>query len=79
MCKLLFHILKIDKNPSLFESKKVQIVVLSEEGYSAREISAKIRCSKTVMHTAFANFNINGSYKDFNRSTRPMKIFSELI
>ena len=39
-------------------------MLLSREGYSEQEISAKIHCSKTAVHTAFANFNNHGSYKD---------------
>ena len=48
-------------------------MVLSKEGYSEREISAKIRvcCSKTAVHTALENFNKYGSYKDLNRSGPP--------
>ena len=49
-------------------------MVLSKEGYSKREISAKIRCSKSAVHTAISNFNNYGSHKDLNRSGRPMKI-----
>jgi len=48
-------------------------VVLSKEGYSEREISTKICCSKTAVHTALENFNKCGSYKDLNRSGRPKK------
>ena len=48
-------------------------MVLSKEGYSEREISARIYCSKTAVHTVSANFNNHVSYKDLNRSGRPMK------
>ena len=61
------------KKSSLSETKRAQIVVLSEEGYSEREISAKMQCSKTAVHTALKNFNNYGSYKDLKRSGRPKK------
>ena len=61
------------KKSSLSETKRAQIVVLSEEGYSEREISAKMQCSKTAVHTALENFNNYGSYKDLKRSGRPKK------
>ena len=61
------------KKSSLFETKRSQIVVFTKEGYSERKISAKIGCSKTAVHLAIANFYNYGSYKDLNRSGRPMK------
>ena len=51
----------------------------STEGYSEEEISAKIRCSKTAVHTAIKNFNNYGSNKDFNKSGRLMKTSPEMI
>ena len=57
MYKLLFHILKIGKKSSLSETKRSQIVVLRKGGYSERETSAKICCSKIAVHTGIANFN----------------------
>ena len=57
----------------LSEIERSRIVVLSKEGYSEREISAKIRRSKAAVHTVIANFNNCGSYKDLNRSGRFMK------
>ena len=60
------------KKSSLSETKSFQTVVFSKEGNTEREISAKMRCSKTAMHTEFVNFNNYGSYKDLNRSGRPM-------
>ena len=49
MFKLLFQILKIGKKSSLVESKRLQIVVLSMEGYSEREsvqrfVAARLLC-----------------------------------
>ena len=54
-------------------------MVLSKESYSEQEISAKFHCSKTALHTAFANFNNYGSYKDLNRSGRPIKRYTKMI
>ena len=56
------------KKLSLSKITMFQIVISSKEGYSEREINAKIRCSKTALHTVTANFNNYGSYKDLNRS-----------
>ena len=44
------------KKSSLSETKMSQIVVLTKEEYSEREISAKICCNNTAVHTATANF-----------------------
>ena len=67
------------KISSLSKTKTSQIVILSKEGYlepkksASARISAKIRCSKTAVHTAIANFNNYESYKQLNISGRPMK------
>ena len=79
MYKLLFQILKMGKKSSISETKRSQIVVLSKKCHSEREISAKIRRSKTAVHTAIANFNNYESCKDLNRSGRPMKTSREMI
>ena len=48
-------------------------MVSRNKGYSETAISAKMHCSKTVVHIAIANFNNYWSYKDLNRSGKPMK------
>jgi len=61
------------KKLSISETERAQIVVSSKEGYSEREVSAK-----TAVHTTIANFNY-GSYKDLNKSWRPIKTYPEII
>lgn len=61
------------KNPSLKPEKRAQIVLLKEEGYSEREISQKLVCSKTAVHQALVKFQASGQYCDDSRSGRPRK------
>ena len=67
------------KKLSLSETKRSQSEVSSKKGYLEREISKKIHCSKTAVHTAMEDFNNYGSYKDLNRSGRPMKRSHKMI
>ena len=61
------------KKSSLFETKKAQIVVLSQKGYSEREVGAAMRNSQTAMHTVLESFFNYGRYKDSKRSGMPKK------
>ena len=54
-------------------------MILSTEGYSELINQCKDCCSETAVHTAIANFNYYGSYKDLNKSGRPMKTSPKMI
>ena len=57
-CELdAFSVLGNRQKSSLSETERAQIVVLSQEGYSKRKISAKMRCNKTAVQTSLKNFN----------------------
>ena len=43
------------------------------EGYIERDIAAKLRCSKTAVHSAIVIFNADGTFYDRKRSGRPRK------
>lgn len=61
------------KKSSLSENKRAKIVTLFNEGYSERQISVKVSCSKTAVHTAIVNFKTSGSFRDKKRCGRPRK------
>ena len=56
-----------------------KIFVLSKEGYSEQEISAKMRCIEAAVYRVVANFNNYRSCKDLNRSGKPMEASPEII
>ena len=55
------------KKTSISEEKQAQINLLSEEGYSERQISIRLGVSKTAVHQAIAKFQKYGIY--MNRKT----------
>ena len=61
------------KISSLSENKRAKIVTLCNEGYSERQISVKVSCCKTAVHTAIVNFKTSGSFRDKKRCGRPRK------
>ncbi len=61
------------KKSSLTEVLRAQIVTLHGEGYTERDISAKLRYSKTAVHNAIVKFNTDGTFRDSKRSGRPRK------
>ena len=61
------------KKSSLSDNKRAKIVTLFNEGYSERQISVKVSCCKTAVHTAIVNFKISGSFRDKKRCGRPRK------
>ena len=64
------------KRTSILEEKRAQINLLSEEGYSERQISIRLGVSKTATHQAIAKFQKYGIYTDRKRSGRPLKTSS---
>ena len=61
------------KRTSLLAEKLAQINLLSEEGYSERQISIRLGVSKTAVHQAIAKFQKYGIYTDRKRRGRPLK------
>ena len=61
------------KKSSVSENKRAKIVTLFNEGYSERQISVKVSCCKTAVHTAIVNFKTSGSFRDKKRCGRPRK------
>ena len=61
------------KKSSLSDNKRAKIVTLFNEGYSERQISVKVSCCKTTVHTAIVNFKTSGSFRDKKRCGRPRK------
>ena len=49
------------KKATLSKVERVQIVILSKERLSEREISKRISCSKTAVHQAIIKFKNFGS------------------
>ena len=64
------------KKTSISEERRAQINLLSEEGYSERQISIRQGVSKTAVHQAIAKFQKYGIYTDRKRSGRPLKTSS---
>ena len=50
---------------------------LHGEGYSERDIAAKLRRSNTAVHNAVVKFNADGTFHDRKRSGRPQKTTSK--
>jgi len=48
-----------------------KILILYEEGYTERQISDKLKFSKTAIHQAVARFKRFGSFQDLSRTGRP--------
>ena len=61
------------KKCSLTEVERGQIVAFHKEGYTERQIGAKLGFSKTAVHQALVKFSRSGSYSDAKRSGRPRK------
>ena len=59
----------MDKIFALGEVRKAQIVTLHGEGYTERDIAAKLRCSKTAVHVV--KFSADGRFPDRKTSGRP--------
>ena len=53
----VFSVLENRQKVFYFDTKRTQIVVLSEERYFEQEIRAKMHCSKSAAHTALEIFN----------------------
>ena len=64
------------KKTSILEEKQAEINLLSEKGYSERQISIRLGVSKTAVHQAIAKFQKYGIYTDRKRSGRPLKTSS---
>ena len=64
------------KKTSILTENRVQINLLSEEGYSERQISIRLGVSKTTVHQAIAKFQEYSIYTDRKRSGRPLKTSS---
>lgn len=54
----------------LSESKRAQIVLLNEEGYTERQIANRMSVSKTAVHKTLVRYRKNGCYSSLPRSGR---------
>ena len=61
------------RSKSLSEVVRAQIIVLRQEGYTERDISKRLRCSKTAVHNSMVKFNQTGSYAEAAKPGRPRK------
>ena len=59
------------KKRGLSVAERAKIVTLNEEGYSERQISKKLKFSKTAIHSAIVKFQNFGSFQDLHSSGRP--------
>jgi len=50
---------------------RLKIIILHEKGYSERQISDKLKFSKTLIHQAVARLKMFGSLQDLSRTGRP--------
>ena len=58
---------------SLHPCNGQKIVTLRGEGYTERDVAAKFRCSKTVVHNAIVKFSAYGTFHDRKRPGHPRK------
>ena len=56
-----------------WEVRRAQIVTLYGEGYTERDIAAKLRCSKTAVHNAIIKSSVDSTFRDRKTSGRPPK------
>ena len=61
------------KKATLSQAQRAQIVLLHDEGYSERQISLRMSCSKAAVNIAMRKFEHGGQYSDKKRSGRPRK------
>jgi len=61
----------IDKNEGLSGVDRSKSIILNEKGYSERQISEKLKFSKTAIYQAVARFKMFGSFQDLSRAGRP--------
>ena len=71
--ELYIYSLEMGRKASLSEAQRAQIVLLHDEGYSERQISLRMGCSKTAVNNAIRKFENDGRYSDKKRSGRPRK------
>ena len=64
---------KTGRKSHLTETQRDQIDVLQKEGYSERQIGARISCSKNAVHKALEKFRKYASYCDKPKLARPQK------
>ena len=65
--------LKMGKKSSLTEVQRAQIITLRGEGYTERQISSKLKFSKTAVHNAIKKYRLDGVLCDRDRCGRPRK------
>jgi len=61
----------IDKKEGLSGVDRSKSIILHEKGYSERQISEKLKFSKTAIHQAVTRFKTFGSFQDSSRAGRP--------
>lgn len=59
------------RKPSISPEIRAQIVVLSSEGYSERELARRFKWSKNAVHMAICRFKESKTFSDRPRSGRP--------
>jgi len=62
----------IDKKVVLSGVDRSKSIILHEKGYSERQISEKLKFSKTAIHQAVTRFKTFGSFQDLSRAGGPM-------
>ena len=67
------HNQAVGKKSSLTEVGRAQIVTLHGEGYTERDIAAKLSCSKTAVHRAIVKFSADGTFHHWKMSGHPRK------
>jgi len=61
----------IDKKEGLSDVVRSKSIVLHEKGYSERQISEKLKFSKTAIYQAVTRFKTLGGVQDLSRAGRP--------
>ena len=70
---IVLLVMEMGKKASLSEIQRAQVVILSREGLSEREISEKMSVGKTAVHQAIVKYRKSGVYSDQKRSGRSRK------
>ena len=72
-CCFFYQSCNGQKQSSLTEVRRAQIVSLHGEGYTERDIAANLRCSNTAVLNAVVKFNADATFHVRKRSGRPRK------
>ena len=70
---------KMGRSKSLSEVVRAQIIVLRQEGYTERDISKRLMCSKTAVHNSIVKFNQTGHTQRLQSQEGHGKLPPEMI